>query len=341
MIVRDNTLAARATHLRGIFGGLEKLGYDIEALIAPFGLDRASVEDKDASTPTGVCAAVLAKAIELRKVKNLPLRLALETPVGSNPLLDYLVASSETVGKGLDRLARYLHLASPGTSLLLEHQQDPVRFVIQNPTDQFRVELTVCLAVIRLHAETGGRMKVLRVHFRHQPDDVAEFEQVLRCPVETGASWNGFVFPRESWDLPLLHSDPILHEWLEQKANQLLARQPQQQGIALRVRQVLADLMAGGDMSIQAAARRLAMAPRTLQRRLAEEGATFDTLRDITRKEAAEAFLSEGKLSIGEIAYLLGFSEAGAFHRAFKRWHSCTPQAFRQQSGHLVLSKSS
>jgi AraC-like DNA-binding protein len=60
--------------------------------------------------------------------------------------------------------------------------------------------------------------------------------------------------------------------------------------------------------------------------------AAFDALRDDARRQAAEVYLADATLSIGEIAYLLGYSEPGALHRAFKRWHGTTPQAFRQRA---------
>lgn len=73
------------------------------------------------------------------------------------------------------------------------------------------------------------------------------------------------------------------------------------------------------------------MSPRTLQRRLSQEGTSFDSLREEIRKTTAETFLEDRTLSVGEVAFLLGFSEPGAFHRAFKRWHNITPDTFRKQ----------
>jgi AraC-like DNA-binding protein len=73
------------------------------------------------------------------------------------------------------------------------------------------------------------------------------------------------------------------------------------------------------------------MSPRTLQRRLAEEGVSYQTLLEGARKEAAGRYLADGTLAIGEIAYLLGYSEPAPFHRAFKRWYGTTPEAFRRR----------
>ena len=117
-----------------------------------------------------------------------------------------------------------------------------------------------------------------------------------------------------------------------------MARQAGQESVAMEVRRLLAAPANGSGTSIEAAARRLAMSPRTLQRRLSEEGTSFEGLREEMRKQTAETFLADRTLSVGEVAFLLGFSEPGAFHRAFKRWHNTTPDAFRKQRSNSPLA---
>ena len=107
---------------------------------------------------------------------------------------------------------------------------------------------------------------------------------------------------------------------LERRAVDLLARLPASTDFRDEVQHALANQMTAGDMSIDAVAQRLVTTPRTLQRRLAETGTSFDALRDDARKRAAELYLSDATLSITEIAYLLGYSEPTGFHRAFRRW---------------------
>jgi len=77
-------------------------------------------------------------------------------------------------------------------------------------------------------------------------------------------------------------------------------------------------------------ARHLAIAPRTLQRRLAAKGVSYQQVVDDVRRDAAERLLADPSLAVSQIGYLLGFSEPSAFHRAFKRWHDVTPQEYRQ-----------
>jgi AraC-like DNA-binding protein len=351
MTPRDNQMAARAirstplnaTHsvsLRGMFGAFERLGYDIDSLLAPFRLGRADVEDPDGRIPAKLCAEIFAAVKRQRRVKNLALQVAVEMPIGANPLLDYLVCSSESVGEGLKQLARHLGLVNSAIRVAFREEENTIRVLVEGTDDPFTVELTVSLSVLRMIRESGEQFRATRICFRHEPEDASEFEHVLRSRVQSRSVWSGFVLTREAWRLPLRRRDPALRIWLERKAAKILALQSGKEGVATEVRRLLAMPTHENDMSIQAAAQRLAMSPRTLQRRLAKECTSFDALRDALRKQAAETYLTDATLSVGEVAFLLGFSEPGAFYRAFKRWHKTTPQAFRERQSTSIQPES-
>ena len=103
---------------------------------------------------------------------------------------------------------------------------------------------------------------------------------------------------------------------LERQAGEIMARLPAEGGVASDVRRVLAKQVAGGDTRITAVARELATTSRTLQRRLAAAGLSYQELLDRTRREAAEKYLADSSLAIAEVSYLLGYSEPSALHRA-------------------------
>jgi AraC-like DNA-binding protein len=117
---------------------------------------------------------------------------------------------------------------------------------------------------------------------------------------------------------------------LDRHARDLLARLPDTSRTTSAVRQAVLDGLRQGDVLIDTIARRLAMSARTLQRRLGDEGTTFDALLDATRKELAFSYLAGDSLASSEVAFALGFSDSTAFHRAFKRWTGTTPGAWRQ-----------
>jgi AraC-like DNA-binding protein len=241
------------------------------------------------------------------------------------------VCSAESVCDGLKQLARYLGLVNPSVRLVFREEEDPIRVLVEGSTDPFTVELTVSLSVLRFSRESGDQLQVARIYFRHEPDDAGAFGSALHCEVETQCSWSGLALRREARHLPLQRRDALLRNWLERKAAQILARQEGKEGVATEVRHFLSAPAGRSGTTIEVVARGLAMTPRTLQRRLSQEGTSFDSLREGIRKATAETFLADRTLSVGEVAFLLGFSEPGAFHRAFKRWYNTTPDPFRKQ----------
>jgi len=333
MTARANPLTDRATipaHTVGVFvNGLRTLGYDTAALLASGGLAPADLDDPDAQLPCEICGVLFGGACRQRFMPNLALALAQVTPLGAWALLDYLVATADTVGAGLHQLARYFDVVEDAIALTIDDTVDPVRVGI-TANAPFAVEFEAALTISRLREETGGRFTAAGLSFRHAIDDPAAFARAVGCPVVDRAAWDGLTVSSESWQLPLRRRDPILRRLLESQAEAILARLPARNGLALDVQRALASRIAGGDTRIESVGRALAMSARTLQRRLAEEGVSYQQVLEDARKEAAGRYLADRTLAIGEIAYLLGYSEPAPFHRAFRRWYGKTPEAFRR-----------
>ena len=96
----------------------------------------------------------------------------------------------------------------------------------------------------------------------------------------------------------------------------------------LRKAGVAKDLFANRTENI--VARRLAVSPRTLQRRLKEEGLTYKAIIEDLRKEFAISYMQQPNLSVSEIAFLLSYADASAFIRSFKRWEGASPASWRE-----------
>jgi len=316
--------------LRAFLGALGRLGHDVDGLVASIGLSATDVADPDGRVPCAAIGAVLALAQQRRPTPNLALRLAQHVPIGAFPLLDYLVLTCDTVGAGVRQLARCFRLVSNPVALDLREEGDPIEVRLTGDPTPFNVEYTASLMVLHLRRETEGGFAALRVSFAHRPDDPVEFERVLGCKVRAGAPWSGLDVTPNVWRMPLRRRDPVLRGILERQADEVLARMPVREGVAAEVGRVLASRVAGGDTRIASVARDLATSARTLQRRLAAAGVSYQELLDAARREAAGHHVQASRMSISEVAYLLGYSEPAPFHRAFKRWYGVTPQAFRK-----------
>ncbi len=126
-------------------------------------------------------------------------------------------------------------------------------------------------------------------------------------------------------------SDAALARAIARYASELLAQIPQDESVSSRVRNVVIEQI-HDDVSIAAVAKKMAMSPRTLQRRLREERASHTGIVDDVRRSLAMDYVKTAQLGLGEVALLLGYSEMSSFHHAFKRWHGHSPSHFRPKS---------
>ena len=313
--------------IRNFATGLGRLGHDVDALLSDVGLSRRDLDDPDARVSCEIAGSLIARAQQKRFTPNLGLAMAVATPLGAYPLLDYLVLTSDTVGDALTQLARYLRITDSPVAIDVHDEDDPVRVEIRT-VSAFGYEFEAALIVLRLRDEVDT-FAAAGISFQHHPDDVAAFERLMACPVRTGASWNGVSIDRSTCRLPMRRRDPILRKFLGSQADAILASMPPRTGVAMDVRRALASQLTAGTARMSAIARQLGMSERTLQRRLADDGVSYQEVVEEVRRAAAGRYLDESPLAIGEIAYLLGYSEPAAFHRAFKRWYGTTPEHFR------------
>jgi AraC-like DNA-binding protein len=311
----------------------ERLGYDAGRLLSEVGLERRGLDDPDALIPCAVVGDFVARTQRARPLQNLWTRLASETPVGAFPLLDYLILTADSVGDSCKQFARYVRLVGAPFVVDIRDDEDPVRviYVMDPSVPASSVEYSVVLGVRFVSQEPERAVGFLYASFIHQPDDVSEIERVLGCPVQSNASWAGVAVARESWQVPLKRRDRVLRSLLEAQADAIATPQSGIGALGLAVRRTLASRLARGETDLDVVARDLGMSPRTLQRRLSAAGLSYVELCEGLRRETAEKHMRDPALAIGEIAYLAGYSEPAAFHRAFKRWTGITPQAFRER----------
>jgi len=321
-----------ATVVRVFCDALRKLGYDVDSLTRVSGLSSSVLNDPDGQVPCSAVAQMFGCAMQQRPLKNLGARLAAETPIGAYPLIDYLVLTSDNVGQGLHQLSQYFQLVNSPARLRLEEGSPSIRAVFDGQMDNMGFEFSITLCNLHLREETDGRYAPKQVCFSHVPDDVREIERLLGCSVRTHTPWNGWTMSRETWELPFRRRDPILQELLNHQAKEMLSRFPSNGSFVSEVQRILVPRVAGGNTDIREVARTLSISVRSLQRQLSAESASYRSVLESTRKEAAERYLSETSMPIGEVAYLLGYSESAAFHRAFQRWRHQTPYEFRQSS---------
>ncbi|MGA9526240.1 MAG: AraC family transcriptional regulator ligand-binding domain-containing protein, partial [Myxococcaceae bacterium] len=257
---------------------------------------------------------------------------------GTYDVAGYAVASSPTLGAALERLVRYTRLLYDEVEVALREEGDEVRLVYRLPgTEESPLWQVPEAALALLHFSVkqllGGSAGPVRATFSHSaPVDLEARRRFFQVPLLYDQEENALVFARSLLERSLPGANPGLCVVLDRYAEELLARLPREDDFLSRVRQAVAEALHGGEAHLDEVALRLDVAPRTLQRRLQEAGTSHQALVDEVRRTIAERHLGEGTTSIAELAFLLGFSEPSAFHRAFRRWTGLTPAEYRRRA---------
>jgi AraC-like DNA-binding protein len=326
------------TGARAMLAAFARLGLDAKRIGRDAGLSPAELADPDGHLPAANVYAMWEVADRCWQRPGLGLHAGQAVPIGAYEVLDYLLLTSDTLGDGLKAFADYFAVATH--TARYDVTQEGTRFVcemvwlIPPAGVMFHLRDYSLSALTHRVFDASGHRPV-RVELAGPPlAPASDYDRVFGAPTTLRAVRNAMVFSSHAWEAPQLHRDEYLRRTLRRHADHLLSRSAAAGGptLAQRVRAELLRRARVGLPPIEEVARTLGVSPRTLQRRLSEEGHGYAALAEEVRARLAGEYLNDPALTIGEIAYLLGFSEPSAFSRAFRRWTGRSPQAFRSGS---------
>ncbi len=251
-------------------------------------------------------------------------------------LLYYVMASSQTLGDALKRVARYSQTTNEA---LVVRYREGNRLIIDLsysgvPRHSDRHQIEFCMfAVLRICRVLTG-LSLVPQHFsiaHHRSEGTGEMARFVGTKVEFGADTDEFSLNANARELPLIHADPYLNNLLLKSCEAALTdRKSNESELRTTVENAISSLLPRGRVVVDDIARSLGMSKRTLSRRLSDEGLNFTEVLQQLRRDLADRYLDDPKLHISKIAWLLGFNEVSAFTHAFKRWTGKTPSQIRR-----------
>ncbi len=242
-----------------------------------------------------------------------------------------------SVGEIFERSDRYFKLLSNTFVWDLQQEGTTSKVVLLREAHRRGMELSteasLSATVVVLQAMSERPIVPLQVGFKHQaPDDLTSFEAAFQCPILFDQPENALHYKTADLKLRTAKADASINKYLLQQVDE------KAKGIKIPssklvhdVESLIKDALPTGIPSIHYISALMAMSTRTLTRRLSAAGVTYRDLLKKTQEQIAKNLLRNTTQSMGEIAFLTGFSEQSAFNRAFKKWTNLTPSEFKKQ----------
>jgi AraC-like DNA-binding protein len=266
----------------------------------------------------------------------------LDMRVSSHGLLGYAALTSATVRAGLNLAIRYVPTRTTAIGLRVVEGTDTAALIIDEHADLGDARDAVLFAFTMgiwqiARAATGSPVGGEADFPFPRPEYIDRFIKFMPGGLRFDQPVAQMVFARELLDLPMTMSDPAAMQVAREHCERELQALGFGGDIVSRVRGVLqppsssASGEAQGYRTLEEVSRALHMSERTLKRRLAAQGTSFTSVLDDARCERAMVWLREDTSSHADIAERLGYADASAFSRAFRRWTGMTPAAFQRQ----------
>jgi AraC-like DNA-binding protein len=324
---------------KNIGSRLQEVGLSTAAVLAQAGLPLGLFNEEKILLTTDEFFSFYRAIAEVSADPGVGLKLGSENRIERYDPIKIAALSTRSLRSAIERLSRYKQLTCPEKIDLVERGNEcAVCFNwLLAQQDEPGVLVDGCFAWLLTIAQRGAgrRIRPKRVELQRPEKFRALYEKHFGCNVKFKAGRNALVFSKADMDAPFLTYNAELLAAIAPQLEAELTQQMAEKDLGEQVKGILKGLLAGQRPGLQDVARELRMSSRTLQRRLTEDGVTFQQLTEIARRELAHHYLLHSSLELNETAYLLGYEDANSFFRAFHKWEGTTPGQWKSSHAHL------
>ncbi|MBV4469132.1 AraC family transcriptional regulator [Pseudomonas siliginis] len=264
----------------------------------------------------------------------LAIKMVRDTPSAKHKMAFITALYAADYRDGLARLARLQRLCSPDKLSMVEHQ-NTVSFTIQwpsgtGPAPYLSVEACFALVLELGRRGTGKHITPMSLSLRRPKPPLETHSDYFACPINYGASHDEMIVSASDLERPFLHHNAQVLHMMSPGLDAALRAIEAPVGFCEQVIEIFKRTLANGRPSLQHLARELLQSERTLQRRLASEGTTFNALLNEARRQVGLHLLADKSLELKEVAYLLGYDDVNSYYRAFRQVEKVTPSQWRR-----------
>lgn len=314
-----------------------------DGLLAESGLTEDDLSDQDNRIPAAAYQAMIGAAIKQTGDTALLLRHTLETRLETMSVVGQIVHTSASLRHSIAQLNRYLHLMDDlklpmGVDRFALQRTAHGLWIVDNlvlpPEMSFLTEVSFARFISEFRRSFPDAIFEIAMEVTYPPPPhIDQYSELIRVPVQFNATRNALQIDTV-WDSPDTQFEPgneYAFGIFTRHADEMLAELMTDISIGAQIEAQILPKLHEGTISMDRVAKDLGMSRQTLYRRLKGEGVTFAEIHEDLRRRMAVEYLEGQKVTVNEIAYLLGFSEASSFVRAFKRWTGSSPTAYLNQ----------
>ena len=316
---------------------LRELGVDPGPLIAEAGLDPALFADPDNIIPFADGGRFLALCASRTGCPHLGLLMGEQQGLSALGALGLMARHAPDLGTALRNIIQLLHVHDRGAVPALRVSGDRAllgytiyQSEIPGTRQIYDAAVAICYRLLQELAGPGWEATEVCLCYP-PPADIEPYRRIYRTRLSFGAECYGVAFAAACLDRPVAGADPVVYRQTLREISALLALDSGD--LVSQIRRVLRRLLVGGagqaETSLAEVSKLFSIHPRTLNRRLRDQGSSFKALIDALRYEMARQLLRDTGLPAAEIAAALDYAEPAAFNRAFRRWSGMAPLAWR------------
>lgn len=312
---------------------LSTLGVDPSEILAEAGIDLSLFDSPNNQISYLARGRMMAHCASRTRCPHFGLLVGQRAGLDGFGLVGLLAKHSPDVETALHSLSRFMHLHVRGANvnLAMDSNLALLEYQIYQKRAQGNDQVgagAVAVAFNILRELCGSDWTPVEIRFAHRkPLDVSPFENFFQAPLHFDTRQYAVAFHSSWLNQPIPGTSPELLRLLQQEINKLELRQ--EANFLDQLRSLLRTTLATGHSSADQVAELLSMNRRTLNRHLNSAGTNFRVVADEIRFEISRQLLEDSSMEISQIASFLGYSNASAFTRAFRRWSSTTPANWR------------
>jgi AraC-like DNA-binding protein len=335
----DGALTYSTSFCRILTDYLVAQGHPTGPVLAAMGVDEEALADRDGRINRRAWLRAFEVAVEVTGDPDLGLRVGESIRPAHMGALGYILMSSESMRQAAELDQRWHSLIADGERLEYARDGALSRRTLflpdgepEPPSCAVACAAAAGVGFVRWLVGPGADDGLRRVALTYsEPASRAAHDAFFRCELVFDAPYITIWRDPAVLRKPLAQADPGLRMRMEERAARLAAERAAADELISRVHELVEQQLPDTLPDLEAAAKALELSPRALARRLAERGTTFSKIVDDARRQLALGHIADASLSLVDVAYLCGFSEQSAFHRAFKRWTGVTPGEYRRQ----------